>query len=359
MTGRIVAIFMMAIGVNGLLFAQLFGNLSPLSSGFAQRKGTALLIGFVTLVAGLIVNFKVARTTRIETGRIGPAERATLRIVVGLVIGWIGFGAVVYAMQDRLVFSPRSVSSSRMEQIGRDYQRAQEIDIVAQDGAVLRGWLLPPLARGADVDRDGNSAETPSPLILVFAGQGGEASSYFDLAERLPGMAWAFINYRGYGLSDGKPTDSLLFDDAVAVFDYFANRSDIEAHNIFALGGSLGTGVATYVAAHRPVAGVVLFSPYDRIGGGVTQDMMPWLPTGPLFRNGFDAATYAPAVTAPALAIVGNQDEVIRPARSRALLRHWGGGHRLVVLPEGDHYSVYEDDGAWRSVAGFVAGLLR
>lgn len=196
-------------------------------------------------------------------------------------------------------------------------------------------------------------------MMLVFAGQGGEASGYFELSVRLPELAWAFINYRGYGLSDGIPSDKALFHDAVAVYDHFVARADIDGNNIFALGGSMGAGVATYLAAQRPVTGVVLFSPYDRIGGGVAQDLMPWLPTKIMFKNRFDAGAYAPEVHAPALAIVGDSDTVIRPERSRALMRAWGQPHRLVVVADADHYSVYQNDSAWRAVDGFVRGLLK
>ena len=60
----------------------------------------------------------------------------------------------------------------------------------------LHGWLLPAAL-----------ADAPTPLILVFYGQGGEASRYLTLAERVPEAAWAFVNYRGYGWSTGFPSE--------------------------------------------------------------------------------------------------------------------------------------------------------
>src|SRR5690606_9968681 len=137
----------------------------------------------------------------------------------------------------------------------------------AGDGTVLRGWLLPPVTWAQPTE-----SPTRAPLVLVFTGQGGEASRYFELARWLPELAWAFVNYRGYGASNGSPSDVALFDDATTVFDSLTSRPDIDPDQVVALGGSLGTGVATYLAGHRPLAAVVLFSPYDSIGAGVARD---------------------------------------------------------------------------------------
>ncbi len=53
---------------------------------------------------------------------------------------------------------------------------------------------------------------------------------------------------------------------------------------------------------------------------------------------------------------MGEADPIIRPARSLELLGRWGGPHELIVVPGGDHYSIYEDDDVWRAVQRFVRG---
>src|SRR5690625_4061081 len=93
---RIVAIIMTAAGVNALLFAGLFANLTALSAGFAERKTAALLIGCAALVVGVAVIVAEARTRRAPSGRRSSPERALLGLAAGIVIGWIGFGAAVY-----------------------------------------------------------------------------------------------------------------------------------------------------------------------------------------------------------------------------------------------------------------------
>lgn len=358
---RIAAVGLTAAAVFVLLWGDTFHRLTALDSDMAEWATPTLLIGAAGFVVGALLNF---RASRLE-GRRGVAGRFAVNLAASVILGWIGFATVIYAIQDDLVFSPSVLTEARLQAIAVEYPHAEPVEIIARDGAVLRGWLVPP--RGAVDDEDVNVTESADksartdgtpPLILVFTGQGGEASRYFVLTGQVPEAAWAFVNYRGYGASDGTPSDKAIFDDATVIYDYFTSRPDVDADYVFALGGSMGTGVATYLASQRPLAGVVLFSPYDRIGGGVTQDLMPWLPTGLLFRTRFDAATYAPDVQAPVLAIVGSEDKVILPARSEALLRRWGGETELLVIEGGDHYTIYGKDEAWEAVRRFIRSRL-
>src|SRR5262245_62679558 len=87
----------------------------------------------------------------------------------------------------------------------------------------------------------------------------------------------ALVNYRGYGESDGNPSETTLFGDALAVFDALASRPEIDRARIVLVGRSLGSGVATYVASERPVAAVVLISPYDSMTA-IARRHYPWLP---------------------------------------------------------------------------------
>lgn len=368
---RLVSLVALAAGVFALLLAHLFSSLAPLSSSMGARAKPALLLGLAAAIPGVALSLltagqpggpataaKGAGTQMRPPAPVRPVQAARRAVrfagplVLGAMLGWFAFGVFIYAVQDQLVFSPRRLTPERLERVRSEYPQAQDVEIVSGDGTVLRGWLLPPWSPRAD-------ATGKWPLVIVFAGQGGEASGYFELSRWLPDMAWAFVNYRGYGASDGTPSDKGIFQDAVAVYDYFAARPDIDADKIFALGGSMGTGVATYLAAHRPVAAVVLFSPYDSINAGVARDIVPWLPTGLLFRNRFDAAAYAPRASAPAMAVVGDADLVIRPARSLELLRRWGGPTELLIVPGGDHYSIYETDAAWHAVQAFVRGAVK
>src|SRR5690625_4405943 len=138
--GRIATVITLAVGVCTLLLANLFAALTPLSSGFAARQTTALLIGVAAIVIVVILN--VVTTRARLPGSVG---RFFIAVLAGLALGWLSFGALVYSVQDRLVFSPRGLSPSRLERIAAQYPYAEDIEIVATDGTVLRGWFLPPI----------------------------------------------------------------------------------------------------------------------------------------------------------------------------------------------------------------------
>ena len=87
------------------------------------------------------------------------------------------------------------------------------------------------------------------------------------------------LNDRGYGASEGQAVRAALFADALAVFDTLTRRPDVDASRIVLFGRSLGSAVATYVAAERPVAGVVLVSPFASMVE-VGRHHYPWLPVG-------------------------------------------------------------------------------
>lgn len=373
---RMAALALTAGGICALMLGDLYFNLASLSTRFAAQGARALFGGAAALLIGTALSCVSSRPrTRGQTKSRWAVRAFASSMLRGIVLGWLGFGALVYFIQDALVFNPRGLTDAQLQRIATQYPHVEPVEIVARDGAVLRGWLFPPQSNESmapeqmlsdtaaqTLEQAGAGAAqepgAPAPLVLLFAGQGGEVSRYFYLADRLPDVAWGFVNYRGYGRSDGTPSDKALFDDATVVYDYFASRPDIDARQVIALAGSMGTGVATYLASQRPLAGVILFSPYDSIGSGVAQDMLRWLPTRLFFRNRFDAADYAPHAQAPLLAVVGSDDTVIRPARSEALLRRWGGEYELLVIPGGNHYSIYDEDRSWEAVQRFVRTAL-
>ena len=335
-----LGVLLAALGLTCALLAWTFSNLAPLSGGFRGRAVNAALVGGLLFTAGttLTLTMLVRKVRSWKTSFLYAAALPPL-------VGWCLFGTLFYLEQDRLLFNPRGLSEARYAVITREYPRAQEVHITVGEHT-LHGWLLPAAL-----------ADAPTPLILVFYGQGGEASRYLTLAERVPEAAWAFVNYRGYGWSTGFPSERAFFTDAVAVYDYFYTHPLVDADRIVALGGSLGTGVAAYLAAQRALRGVVLFSPYDSISGGVARDLIPLLPTSWLMHNHFHAAQFARNASAPALAVIGEADAVIRPERSLALMEAWAQPAQTFVIPDGTHYSIYDEEASWNAVRAFLADL--
>jgi len=194
--------------------------------------------------------------------------------------------------------------------------------------------------------------QVPGAQLVVSARQlaGAEAVIYFggnaeDVSSSLPSLATAFPDhslylphYRGYGGSSGKPTQTALFADALAVFDHLLARHP----QITLVGRSLGSGVAVHVASVRPAARLVLVTPYDSIAELAAQQF-PFVPVAFLLSDKFESWRFAPAVKVPTTIIAASHDEVIPMASTRKLLSRFAPGvARFVVVEQASHNSISE-----------------
>lgn len=175
--------------------------------------------------------------------------------------------------------------------------------------------------------------------VVYFGGNAEDVSLSLGTLERaFPRAALYLLHYRGYGGSAGRPSQDALFADALSLFDHVR----VGHENITAIGRSLGSGVAIYLASRRPVSRVVLVTPFDSLAA-VAAAQFPFVPVRWLLRDPFLSEAYASAVDAPTLLLVAGQDEVIPPRHATALLRHFrprvatmrvidGVGHNTIDL---------------------------
>lgn len=258
-------------------------------------------------------------------------------VKIALVVA-IGLPLLAWLFQERMIFFPRPIES-------RPTQRAsvEAVTLTVSEGVKLRGWLV-------------KAAGTRAPLVIYFGGNAEEVSWLVEAADQFAGWSLLLINYRGYGESEGKPGEKELSEDALAVYDYAQRRVDVAPERIVAMGRSLGSGVAVYLAAHRPVRGVILVSPYDSIIE-VARHHYPFLPVSLLLRHRFDSLARVPQIEAPLLCVTAAEDRVIPVARSRALFEAWRGAKTWCQIPLADHDSVAGEPEYWRSIAAFLSTL--
>jgi len=158
--------------------------------------------------------------------------------------------------------------------------------------------------------------------VLYFGGNAEDVSgSVGSMAAAFPDHALYLLHYRGYGGSAGAPSEAALFADALALFD----RIRADHAEVVAVGRSLGSGVAVHVAARRPVARLVLVTPYDSIRA-LAASQFPYAPVRWLLRDPFDSARDAPAIAAPTLVLAAEHDDVIPRARTEALVARFRPG---------------------------------
>ena len=249
------------------------------------------------------------------------------------------FYAALYFMQDKILFYQQPLQTAIEEWISQTYPNS-EIEITADDGTQLHGWLL-----------QKNSAKKP--LIIYFGGNSEEVSGMAHHYEHFTASSLLLINYRGYGLSDGQPSEKNLCNDAETIFDTIIQRQDIDSNCVIAMGRSLGSGIAIHLAKQRPLKGVVLVSPYDSITS-VAQRHFPFAPAKLLLKHPFNVIALAPSITTPMLALVAQQDTLIPPSHSYNLVNKWGGPHELQLIEQADHDSISDNEIFWNAVRNFL-----
>jgi dienelactone hydrolase len=256
---------------------------------------------------------------------------------IGLV-AWLGLSGLLYVIQDRLLFYPQPLNESRASQISKAFPLAEVILIRTQDQVTLHGWFLKAAGR------------VRAPVLFYFGGNAEEVSGMLGEAQRFPGWSLVLVNYRGYGLSEGKPSEQALLSDALLIYDTVAQRPDVDPGRVGVLGRSLGSGVAVHLAAHRTLVLAVLVSPFDS-AASLARRSFALLPVSLLLKHRFDSLALAPSIKTPLLVIVAEADSIIPPVHARRLLEAWGGPKTWQSIGGVDHNGIDAREEYWQGIA--------
>ena len=237
------------------------------------------------------------------------------------VCGWM------YAKQRELLYLPQTTKAD-----------AAQTDFgIARNGVMLNGWLV-------NIGQPG--------AVLYFGGNAERIEDRRkDFARWFPGASTYLVPYRGYGASEGTPTEADILEDALAVYDQVHARQP-GAH-IVVIGRSLGSAVASYVASKRPVAKLVLVTPFDSMAN-VAQSHYPWLPVRWLLQDRYDQAAYLAQYHGPLLIVRAGRDDVVPAASTNQLIASLKTPPQVLHLPNADHSTVATDRTYARTLAGFV-----
>ncbi len=219
---------------------------------------------------------------------------ALLSILKVLVVSYVLILVLMYFFQRHLLYFPTPPNTEVKE---------QTISFTHQ-GETLNGWVLNPGKPDAIVYYGGN-AERVEKNISLFK-------------DKLATHTVYLINYRGYGQSTGEPTEEGLFTDALFIYDQLKTKHQ----TISAVGRSLGTGVASYLAANRIIDKLVLITPFDSITN-VAQGTYWFLPVSLLIKDKFASWQLADKITANTLVFIAEADQVVPPEHAKNLLNHF------------------------------------
>lgn len=179
----------------------------------------------------------------------------------------------------------------------------------------------------------------PAAVVLFMHGNAGNIASRADtlaiLNQRHRLSVLAF-DYRGYGRSEGKPSERGILQDARAARAWLARRTGVAEQDIVLMGRSLGGGVAVDLAANDGARGLVLASTFTSLPD-VGAHHFRWLPTNMLMSLRLDSLSKIKQYRGPLLQSHGDADRVIPYELGVRLFEAAPGPKRFVTIPNGDH----------------------
>ena len=232
--------------------------------------------------------------------------------------------------EKRFLFSPDSGLDSTPEAEGIQYE---DVCLTSPDGQKLHAWFLPGHTGG-----NGSHGQT----WLWFHGNGGNLGTrvgQLARAHRLLGVNQFIFDYRGYGKSEGRPSERGTYLDARAALEYLSTRPDIDPDRIVYFGHSLGAAVAIELAVEHPPAGLALIAPFSSIRD-MARLVVPLQLAGWFVRGHYNSLSRIGKVHTPLLVLHGELDEIVPHSQGFKLYLAANRPKRFVTLHGASHNNV-------------------
>jgi uncharacterized protein len=281
------------------------------------------------------------RRVIMKSWRIKSAFDMAFRVVRTLAIAWVILFAGLGTFQRTLLYPAGGFMQTPSQ--GGFVDVADE-RLTTDNGLSLVAWY--------------SRAQPGKPTLLMFHGNGGSVAQRAHYYRLFRAEGWGFyaMSYRGFSGNPGAPTETANIADAVLAYNALRAKG-VSAADIVLFGESLGSGVAVQVAAQRPVAGVILDSPYSSIAD-VAGAHYWYLPVRAVMRDPYLSTQHIKAVTAPLLIVHGEDDKLIPVRFARALAAAAVSPVDVRVYPGVEHVQPVFN-GAMDDIKAWVSALSR
>jgi uncharacterized protein len=229
---------------------------------------------------------------------------------------------VIFAntMQTYMIFFPGKLSKDFRFDLN---QGAEELFLQSNDGESINALYYP-----------GSKKE----VLLYFHGNAGDLSGWQHTSEDFTHLGYNFliIDYRGYGKSSGTITEKGLYDDGETAWRYLVTEKGFAPEDIIIYGRSIGTGIATELAARHACKGLILESPFTSLKK-LARQKVPFLFPSLFLKYHFDNLGKINSVKCPVLFIHGDLDSLIPVSHSDRLFDQFSGKKKKVIIEGGEH----------------------
>jgi uncharacterized protein len=217
---------------------------------------------------------------------------------VALLVACLLLALMIRWFEHCQVYHPDRVLTATGAELGRPFE---DVRFKTSDGVELNGWFYP--------------AEANSPrarlVVLLCHGNAGNICHRLDTCQAFlaTGVSTFVFDYRGYGRSQGRPSEEGTYLDAQAAYQWLRQRG-FPGTNIIAFGESLGGGIAAELASREVLGGLVLQSTFTSVPD-VGAELFPWLPVRWLGTIRYDTRAKLPRLNIPVLVMHSRTDEII------------------------------------------------
>ncbi|MBW8635947.1 lysophospholipase [Hoeflea sp. WL0058] len=248
--------------------------------------------------------------------------RNILNLVVIAVVLYAAAAGFLYATQRDHVFIP---SGALSDPVDEGLEGVIVENVTMADGVVVTVWRAEP-------------ARHDLPTVLYFQGNGGNISTRATRFQQImeSGLGFYAPAYRGYPGSEGSPSEEMFISDALHHFD----RADAISSGVILHGESLGTGVATAVAAERDAEALILEAPFTATVD-IAASAYPWLPVSFLMKDQFKSRDRIIDVTEPVLILHGTDDRVVPFAQGQALYELANDPKQFALFEDAGHTELW------------------
>jgi len=249
--------------------------------------------------------------------------RAVVIIAAALLLVLAIAAALLVANEGRFIYFPLRPYDASPAQYGL---QAEDLDVTAADGVRLRGWWL----------RGGGKT-----VLVYFHGNGGNISHRLDRSRTLVeslGVDVVLVDYRGYGKSEGRPSEQGLYADGEAIYEA-ARARGFPPERIVLFGESLGCAVAIETALHKPAHAMILEAPFLSVRR-MARAVMPVVPPF-LIRTRYDNEAKIGRIDIPKLIAGSDSDDVVPFSQTRRLFELAAEPKTFHVVAGAAHNNIY------------------
>jgi len=263
-------------------------------------------------------------------------------LLISLAVALVALTAFVRWIEPGFAFFPSAGESETPRDFGIAYE---PLTIETKDGEHLRAWMM--------------TAPAPRARIVYFHGNGGNLSNWSPILAGIVrrGYTVLAVDYRGYGVSTGRPTERGVYRDVDALVARAWTETESRTPLVY-WGRSLGGAMAAYAATVRKPDGVIIEAGFPD-ARAVVRGSLPLTVLSLFSSYRFPAAEFMNRANVPVLQLHGDRDGVIPIALGRELFERITGPKEFVVIPGGDHNDAVPQDAQayWSAMDRFIGGL--